>query len=257
MGAVYEATDQVTGELVAVKVLNPEFTLDAEVRRRFRRESSVLNALDHPCIVRILDIGSDEAGRSYTAMELLSGETLRARVDREGHLASDALSPIVDGMCSGLSAVHAHGVIHGDLKPANVFLLAEEGRGPVKLLDFGLSKILGLERLTRTGEVTGTPVYMAPELLKGDGGINGRVDTYALGVILFEALSGKLPFQEKNPGKLMFDIVMGKSERLEALATDVPEPVAQVVQNAMATSPEDRYEDAEELARAFAAAVGQ
>src|SRR5690606_34341883 len=110
------------------------------------------------------------------------------------------------------------GVIHGDLKPANIFLLADPRETPVKLLDFGLSKVLGLERLTRTGELIGTPAYMAPELLTGKGELDERIDTYALGVILYQCLAGRAPFRGDIPGKLMMDIVMGEVPSLRALA---------------------------------------
>ena len=255
MGAVYEAIEQANGRAIALKVLYPEYATDPEIRRRFRRESSILAAIEHPSIVRIFDFGTDEKGRSYTAMELLEGETLRERIDREGKMSPAALVPIVDGLCSGLSAVHAHGVVHGDIKPANVFVVNDEGGPVVKLVDFGLSKIHGLDRLTRTGEVIGTPAYMPPELLTGDGVPDGRVDTYALGVVLYEALAGRQPFTQRNPGKLMFDIVMGKGTPLAELCADVPEAVRWVVEQAMAPKREDRFGSPDALAEAFRNAV--
>ena len=255
MGAVYEATEVGAGRSVALKVLYPEHSTDPEIRRRFRRESSILAAIDHPSIVRIYDFGTDEAGRSWTAMELLDGETLRERMDREGKMSPEVLVPIVDGLCSGLSAVHAHGVVHGDIKPANVFVVAGDADVAVKLVDFGLSKVHGLERLTRTGEVIGTPAYMPPELLTGEGVPDGRVDIYALGVVLYEALAGRMPFTERNPGKLMFDIVMGKVTPLAELRPDVPERVREVVARAMAPKRDDRLETPDELAELYRRAV--
>lgn len=258
MGAVYQAEEKPPGRVVALKILHPEYSTDPDIRRRFRRESSILAALDHPAIVRILDFGTDERGRAWTSMELLEGETLRERIEREGRLAPAALVPILDGVCSGLSAVHAHGVVHGDLKPDNVFLLATpEGGEAVKLVDFGLSKVHGLDRLTRTGEVIGTPAYMAPELLTGEGVPDGRVDTYGLGVILYEALSGRKPFVQRNPGKLMFEIAMGKGTPLPEVAPDLPEDVVAVVQHAMATKRDERFDSPDALARAFRAAAGR
>ena len=251
MGAVYEAEDEKEGRPVAVKLLHPELTEDRDVRRRFRRESSVLRALDHPSIVRILDMGSDDDAIWYSVMELLDGETLLARLEREGPLDARALLPIVKGIAAGLGAAHAHGVIHGDLKPANVSLEPEG----VKLLDFGLSKVLGLERLTQTGDLIGTPAYMAPELLTGKGELDERIDTYALGVILYQCLAGRPPFEGKIPGKLMMDIVMGQAPPLTELAPSVPEDVAAVVAQAMSRLRERRYASAEALARAYVAAV--
>jgi len=255
MGAVYEAEERPPGRIVALKVLHPEYATDPDVRRRFRRESSILAALDHPAIVRIFDFGTDEKGRAWTSMELLRGETLRQRIEREGRLAPRTLVPILSGVCSGLSAVHAHGVVHGDLKPDNVFLLGTDGEDAVKLVDFGLSKVHGLDRLTRTGEVIGTPAYMAPELLTGEGVPDGRVDTYALGVILYEAMSGRQPFVERNPGKLMFEIAMGKGTPLAEAAPDLPEDVVAVVEHAMAHRRDERFDTPDALAAAFAAAA--
>ncbi len=253
MGAVYEAVEEPGGRAVALKVLHPEYATDDEIRRRFRRESSILAALDHPAIVRIFDFGTDEQGRSYTAMELLRGETLRERMDRDGTIPPSTLVTIVDDLCSGLAAVHAHGVVHGDLKPANVFLTSDASQ--VKLVDFGLSKVHGLDRLTRTGEVIGTPAYMPPELLTGEGAPDGRVDTYALGVILYEALSGRQPFQQRNPGKLMFDIVMGKATPLEEVAPGVDPELCRIVAHAMAPKRDDRYVTVDQLAEELRRAV--
>jgi serine/threonine-protein kinase len=254
IGAVYEAKDDLTGRDVAVKVLHPEFTSDPDIHRRFRRESSILTALEHPGVVKLLSVGTDDEGRAFMAMELLSGETLQSAMAREKRLTPAALMPIVEGVCDALGAVHDHGVVHGDLKPSNIFLTST-GSG-VKLVDFGLSKVAGLDRLTRTGEVIGTPAFMAPELLTGEREPDGRADTYALGVILYQALAGTAPFVEKNPGKLMFDIVMGKQVPLEESAPGVASEVAAVVMKAMAAAYDARYEDPRELSRDFRAASG-
>lgn len=258
MGAVFEAEDEEAGRQVALKLLHPELTSERDVRRRFRRESSVLLALDHPSIVRLLDVGASDDELLFSVMELLDGETLYERLEASGAMSARALLPIVDGMAEGLAAAHEHGVIHGDLKPANVFLLrdAAEAASPVKLLDFGLSKVLGLERLTRTGELIGTPAYMAPELLTGKGEPDARIDTYALGVILYQCLSGRVPFEGKVPGKLMMDIVMGDHPPLAELAPELPPDVPLVVSQAMSRQPTRRFGSAIALARAFRAAVG-
>jgi serine/threonine-protein kinase len=244
MGTVHEAEDLRTGERVALKMLKPLLHGDASIRRRFRREASVLQALVHPGIVRILDVGQDEGERSFTVMELLRGETLEARIQRLGTLSLAELRPIALAIAEALAAVHAHGVVHGDVKPANVFL-PERAAFPIKLVDFGLSKIEGLERLTRTGELTGTPAYMAPELLTGATELDARIDLYALGVVMFEALTGKLPFAAKrHPGAMMMDIVMGKSASLATLRPDLPEAAIAAVARAMASKRDDRPNDA-------------
>jgi serine/threonine protein kinase len=264
MGAVWEAID-VTGRAepplvqagarVALKVLRPELSSEPAIRRRFRREASILQSISHPAVVRILDLGQDASERSYTVMELLHGETLEARLAREKRLAPAALAPILHAITEGLAAVHAHGVIHGDLKPSNVFL-AESGPSPAKIVDFGLSKIEGLERLTRTGELTGTPAYMAPELLTGASELDARIDQYALGVVLYQALAGQLPFRlDKHPGALMFDIVAGKGRPLEETAPQLAPAVRDVVARAMAPKREARFADVLALSRAFGAAA--
>jgi len=249
MGAVYEATDTEGEVKVALKLLHPELTQERDVRRRFRREASVLKALDHPCVVDVLDVGTSDHELLYSVMELLEGETLAQLVTREGALSPQELLPIVEGIADGLGAAHEHGVIHGDLKPANVFLEAPARH--VKILDFGLSKVLGLERLTRTGELIGTPAYMAPELLTGKGELDERIDTYAFGVMIYQCLAGEAPFTGSNPGKLMMDIVMGEVTPLAQAAPGVSDTMSAVVMTAMSRQRERRFHSARALVRAF------
>lgn len=251
MGAVFRATDTREDRTVAVKFLHPELADEVEMHRRFRREASILKAIDHPSVVRVHDVGRDDIGRSYTVMELLEGETLHACIRREGGLSIERLKPIVTSMCEGLAAVHDHGVLHGDLKPANVFLIDPPGE-PAKLVDFGTSKVHGLERLTRTGEIIGTPIYMAPELLTGDGAIDERIDVYALGVLLYEALSGETPFTERNPGKLLFQVVMGEGVPLQERVPNLSPDAVAIVNQAMARAKADRFANPRAIARAFA-----
>jgi serine/threonine-protein kinase len=187
-------------------------------------------------------------------MELLEGETLEAHIERLGRLTPAQLQPIVEDIGAGLAAAHAHGVIHGDLKPGNVFLIAEGDAVRAKLVDFGTSKVLGLDRLTRTGEVIGTPIYMAPELLTGSEEVSDSIDIYALGVLMFQALAGDIPFSERNPGKLLYQIVLGQGVALESLCPGVPAAIAGVVHKSMAAKRPDRYAGVEEAAAAFTAA---
>jgi eukaryotic-like serine/threonine-protein kinase len=255
MGTVHEAEDLKSGVHVALKMLKLELHQDVAIRRRFRREASILQALEHPGVVRILDVGQGDGDRSFMAMELLRGETLEARIDRDGQMSVAALRPIALAITEALAAVHAHGVVHGDLKPANVFLPQGEPF-PVKLVDFGLSKIEGLERLTRTGELTGTPAYMAPELLTGQTELDGRVDIYALGVVLYEALTGKLPFAtNRHPGAMMMEIVTGKATPLAQLRPDLAPEVFAVVAQAMAAKRDQRPKDPGTLWKALEQAL--
>ena len=249
MGAVHEAIDLSSGRHVAVKVLRAELAADANLRRRFRRESSILRSIEHPGVVRILDAGEDDDDRAFTVMELLAGETLASRLARGGAMQPREAGPILVGLADALAALHARGVVHGDLKPENVFLTAEAPF--VKLVDFGLSKVEGLDRLTRTGELAGTPVYMAPELFTGEGGRepDARLDLYALGVLAYQMLSGALPFEtRKHPGQLMFDVVMGKVVPLSSRVPSIAAPIAAAIERAMAPKREARPASASELA---------
>ncbi len=251
MGAVFHAYDQERGAPVALKYLHPEIAREAEMRRRFRREASILQAVDHPAVVKVHSVGEDDRGLSFMVMELLEGETLHARLEREGTLEARTVAAILEGIASGLAAVHAHGVLHGDLKPANVFLAEGDGERQVKLVDFGTSKVHGLDRLTRTGEVIGTPIYMPPEILTGDGAIDEGIDIYAMGVLAYQCLVGEPPFLEQHPGKLLFQIVMGNGVPLEEARPGLPTAVYDVVRKAMSPKRKDRYDDAPAMAAAF------
>ncbi|MBX7192997.1 MAG: serine/threonine protein kinase [Sandaracinaceae bacterium] len=257
MGAVYEAIDRTTGTRVAVKMLRPELAAEASLRRRFRRESSILRSLEHPAVVRVLDAGEDSDDRAFTVMELLDGETLETKLARDGAMPVAEAATLLLALAGALEAIHARGVVHGDLKPANVFLTATPPH--VKLVDFGLSKVEGLDRLTRTGELAGTPVYMAPELFTGEGGRepDARLDVYALGVLAYQMLAGALPFDtRKHPGQLMFDVAMGKVVPLGSRRPELAPPVLDAIAHAMAPRRENRPASASELAREWQRAFG-
>jgi serine/threonine-protein kinase len=246
MGDVFEAFDRVEGAKAAVKVLRAEYLADESMRRRFRREGAVLKALDHPAIVRLLELGVDDEGVVFLVTEYVEGETLAEHLSK-GPLDIAEADVLVDALCDGLGAVHHHGVLHGDLKPANVIWPAEGGP---RLVDFGASKILGLDRLTATGEVSGTPAYMAPEVLTGKADVDQRIDVYGLGVVLYEALSGKQPFHDGHIGRLMMKIDAGDCLPINAVA-DVSDAIASVVERAMARHKDDRYAEMADLKTAW------
>ncbi len=250
MGDVYRATDGRDGGQVAVKVLHAEYLTHDAMRRRFRREGAVLKALDHPSIVRLLDLEIDETGVVFLVTELVEGPTLDERL-AEGPLDLESAGQLVTSLCDALGAAHAHGVLHGDLKPANMLWLPPVPR----LVDFGASKVLGLDRLTATGEVTGTPAYMAPEVLTGETDVDERIDVYGLGVLLYEALSGQRPFEDAHVGRLLMKIDAGDRLPLDALA-EIPETIADVVHRAMHRDKEARYRTMAELKTAWQQAVG-
>ncbi len=236
MGDVFEALDQLSGSKAAVKLLRAEYLADESMRRRFRREGAVLKALDHPALVRLLELGIDDAGLVFLVTEYVEGETLAQRLSKGPVTIAEADS-LVDALSGGLGAAHEHGVLHGDLKPANVIWPAE---GAPRVVDFGASKILGLDRLTATGEVSGTPAYMAPEVLTGKTDVDQRIDVYGLGVLLYEALSAKKPFHDNHLGRLMMKIDAGDCLPIDAVA-EVPAAIARVIERAMHRNKDDRY----------------
>ena len=248
-GSVYEAIDEEGGGKAAVKLLHAEYLSDDAMRRRLRREGAVLKALSHPAIVRLLELVVDADGLVVLVTELVQGEPLSERHAR-APLSSAEADALVAALCEGLGAAHAHGVLHGDLKPANV-LWSQGPEGPsVRLVDFSASKILGLDRLTATGEISGTPAYMAPEVLTGKSEVDARIDVYGLGVLLYEALSGTRPFEDAHVGRLLMKIDAGDCLPLDAVA-DVKASVAQVVARAMRPEKQERYAGMPELLEAW------
>ena len=252
MAHVHRALDLVSGREVALKLLKPEIAQNAEAMERFRREAEFLSGLRHPAIVGVEAFGQLDDGRLYLAMEILRGETLGTCI-RRGKLSPEMLSPILAGAAVGLDAAHRAGVIHRDLKPDNVFLVAQQGTDAVqvKLLDFGISKIDGRQSLTQTGQILGTPRYMAPEQLAGDRDIDGRADVYALGVILYEALAGQPAFPSSHPADLIVAIIHGRATPLRAVRPDVSAELEAVVGRAMARARDARYASATDLAQAW------
>jgi serine/threonine-protein kinase len=249
MGTVYEAVDRAQGGKAAVKVLHARYLADDAMRRRFRREGAALKALDHPAIVRLLELGVDEDGVVYLVTEYVEGQTLAERLSA-GPLRLEEADALLTPLCGGVAAAHAHGILHGDIKPANVLWgSGVDGCSP-RLVDFSASKILGLDRLTATGEISGTPAYMAPEVLTGKADVDERIDVYGLGVLLYEALSGTQPFEDGHVGRLMMKIDAGDCLPLDAIA-NVPAGVSNVVACAMHRDKTQRYRGAVDLEAAW------
>jgi eukaryotic-like serine/threonine-protein kinase len=194
MSEVFEAEHIHLGKKVALKLLRRELASDAQAVERFRREARTTSTLGHPNVVHVIDFGHAADGSLYLAMEWLSGETLAARLE-EGPLPQDLALEVIEQVCDGLAAAHAAGVVHRDMKPANVFL-AHDGRGALvaKVLDFGIAKLAMTDSsLTRTGTFVGTPDYIAPEQALGEE-VDGRADVYSVGVMLYQLLTGTVPF---------------------------------------------------------------
>lgn len=197
MGVVYKARDPHLDRFVALKLLPPHFA-DPETRERFLREARAASALDHPAICTIYEIGEDERADPYLSMAYYEGETLRQRLERGALSPGEALA-LVRRVGEGLQAAHARGIVHRDVKPANLFLTVD---GQVKILDFGLAQRAGAERVTRTGTIIGTIAYMSPEQVRGDD-IGPAADIWALGVVLYECLTGLLPFSGRSDAAIL------------------------------------------------------
>ncbi len=251
MGVVYRARHVELGRQFAVKVLRQDFGSDSESVERFAQEARAASGIGHPHIVNVVDFGSAEDGSPYLVMEFLQGEPLSHRLAREGALPQEEALAIAEQIADALQAAHALGVVHRDLKPDNVFLVPTTEGVTVKLLDFGVAKVLGAARkLTRTGVIFGTPQYMSPEQAAGQA-VDHRADLYALGLLLYEMLTGRVPFQgDTFMGVLsqhMFDPPPSPSE---VCGHDLG-PVEQLVLWALEKSPEARPADA----RAFLEAL--
>jgi serine/threonine-protein kinase len=252
MGSVFEAEHAAIGRKVAIKVLHPKHANSPEAASRLEHEARVVGGLGHPNICGVLDLGELEDGSPYLVMDRLQGETLAQRLARLGRIPFREVLGVAIQVLSALVVAHGKSVMHRDLKPENVFL-SQRASMPVvvKLLDFGISKAMGPEEpalsLTRTGMVMGTPYYMAPEQARGDRTLDHRVDLWALGVILYEALGGRRPFVARNYNALLMQILTSRHRSLSEIAPDVPAELVAVVDRALSKMREDRYQTAAEL----------
>jgi serine/threonine-protein kinase len=248
MSTVYRARHRVVDRPCAVKILNAPFSADATVRERFRREARHAQRLAHPNIIEIFDQGDTEDGTAFLVMELLEGKTLAELID-VARVPIPRLLPILIQVARALSRAHDFEVIHRDLKPENIFLLEGDR---VKLIDLGIARCLEDARLTNQGEVFGTPQYMAPERgLSIDAGPS--VDLYALGVIAFEAITQKLPFNAKDAASLLVKHMREPAPHLRPVAPEVPEALDQLVFALMAKKPEERPVDAHRVLKELSA----
>ncbi len=248
MADVYLARDESLGRLVAIKVLKERLTADAEFVERFRIEAQAAASLNHPAIVAVYDRGG--AGASpYIAMEYVDGESLKQRLRRKGRLSPDEAAATALAVLDALRAAHTRHIVHRDVTSSNV-LVDEAGR--VKVADFGIAR-MGASELTRTGARLGTSSYLSPEQAQGRSA-DERSDLYSLGVVLFEMLTGRLPFSGESDLAVAMQHVSAAPPNPRSLAPDVPEAYAAVVMKALSKQPADRYQSAEEFAAALRAA---
>lgn len=265
MGAVYEGRNLATLKRCAIKLLlSPELSQNEQIVKRFFREAKASSVIESDHVVQIFDSGADPQTRyPYMVMELLTGEDLEGTLARMGPLDPLVAAKLVLQATLGLARAHESGIIHRDIKPANLFLTQRDsGELVVKILDFGVAKVV-MEQfhetshgLTRTGSMLGTPLYMSPEQAKGETGIDARSDVWSLGIVMYELLSGSLPFPDaKSLGELMVSIITADIPLLQDRAPWVPPELAEIVHRAMSRSLDMRYKDGAEFRDALGALI--
>jgi serine/threonine-protein kinase len=261
MARVYVAEHVALGRNVAIKIMQEDAAIDDVAIARFRQEIKIIARLRSPHTIQFLDAGELEDGGLFIAMELLVGETLRQRLGREGRIAAREVVELAAQIAASLDDAHDAGILHRDLKPDNVFLCALTPRPLVKVLDFGLAKLLDGDadrslRLTGQGRTVGTPAYMAPEAIVANRVVDRRADVYALGVMCFEMLTGYRPFDAATPMHVMVAHVSQPVPRASALAPDLPPAVDDALARMLAKQADARpacaADAVAELARALA-----
>ena len=244
MGVVYKGYESSLGRYVAIKVLSAAMAHDKVFVERFLREARSMATLNDSHIIQIYFIGQDE-DQTFFVMEYIDGESLAASIKREVRLElGDALKVLMH-TSQGLATAHSHGVIHRDIKPGNIMITT---RGQVKVADFGiaLANRDASAKLTNAGEFVGTPGYLSPEVCLGKA-VDQRSDIWALGIVLFEMLTGRMPFNDESPLRLMLDVVQADAPDIRELNPDVDEEVSRILTKMLAKDPADRYQSCDEL----------
>ncbi|WP_394840844.1 protein kinase [Pendulispora brunnea] len=250
MGVVYRARDQQRdGAMVALKVLAPTAYV-RHLHERFTREASVLSQLRHPGIVSYIDHGTTPQGEAFLVMEWLEGEDLDQRLARQGLTLPETVT-VFRQIAEALSAAHRHGIVHRDLKPENIFLVGRH-LDKVSLLDFGVARLVSSE-LTAAGLAVGTPLYMAPEQARGERNVGPAADVFTLGCVMFECLTGRLPFAGDHTSLIMASILLQEAPRLRTLRPAMPEAVEDLLARMLAKDPAQRPKDASALLRELVA----
>jgi eukaryotic-like serine/threonine-protein kinase len=254
MGIVVGATNEALGQRVAINLLRPGALGDHEALGRFIREARAAASLRSEHVARVIDTATLEDGRPYIVMEYLEGRDLGDVIGKEPPLAIHEAVDFVLQTCEAIAEAHAAGIVHRDLKPKNLFLTATAyGKPQVKVLDFGISKVDGPQemQLTSTTEVIGSPSYMSPEQLRSARNVDARTDIWALGVILYELLTKRLPFYANTVTELVAVVLMEEPPPLRALRPDVPDALAAAVARCLAKRPHDRFGSVIELVSAI------
>ncbi len=249
MGVVYKGYEEALGRYVAIKQLSPSLAHDESIKQRFLREARAMAALNDPHIVQIYLIGEDD-DQPFFAMEFVEGESLSTLLKREGRMSPSHAARIVFQTAQGLATAHAKGVIHRDIKPGNLLL---NQRGMLKIADFGIALSASdslANKLTATGGFVGTPGYLSPEVCMGKP-VDARADIFALGIVLFELLTGRMPFRDESPLGLMLEVVQTEIPDIRELNGEVDAELAAILTRMTAKDPDQRYASAEELSAAL------
>jgi serine/threonine-protein kinase len=245
MGVLYRGFDPVLDREVAIKLMHADFSEDTEqMRPRFYREARAAAKLNHRNIVTIFEF-AEESNVPYIVMEFLKGTPLGARMNSQPPLTIDDKLNVVAQLCDGLAYAHEQGVVHRDVKPDNVFILED---GQVKLLDFGIAK-LQTSTLTRQGDVLGSASYMSPEQVGGSESVDGRADIFSTGVVLYELLTGKKPFEGDSPTAVIVKILKDDPNPIDAATTGLPADVIAAVMKALQKDPANRFQTADAMSR--------
>ena len=245
MGIVYKAKDPLIDRIVAIKTISLNLAMEEkeEYEARFYQEAKAAGRLSHPNIVTIYDVGKS-GDVAYIAMEFLEGRELRDILNEDAHLPLSRVLDIVVQVAQGLAYAHEHGIVHRDVKPANIMVVRD---GHVKITDFGIARMASAAVRTQTGMVLGSPKYMSPEQVMGKP-IDRRSDIFSLGVMLYEMLAGQVPFNGENVNAIMYQILNAVPLPLNTLNPAVPDMLNFIVAKALAKAPDDRYRDAGEFA---------
>ncbi|WP_394848065.1 serine/threonine protein kinase [Pendulispora brunnea] len=253
MARVYEARHvRLRERRLAVKILHPEFARDMEVVQRFQREAESSSAINHPNVIEVYDVSRGPDNRPYLVGEFLEGEELGEHLKKVGRLDVATAVAITRQICRALNAAHVRGIVHRDMKPENVFVIARDGQPHIKVLDFGISKVGHRNtHLTRTGMIMGTPSFMAPEQARGEK-VDSRADIYAVGALLYTLLTGRRPFDNDDPTATLSQVLTEEPIRPRQIDPAIPPALELVVQRAMQKDPRERYQSMVDLDVALA-----